>query len=400
MNLTLLKGYPDFVGKRATFVGYGNGPTSYALGGDTLNLPLYNYYTDALLGPAITVSGNYLVTPYPAYVGPRQVWKLRWSPTYTVTGENVALSLGTLSAAATTSAMTANGVGTVVVANSLVPGNFVLLTGGASGKAIFMNGQIVQVVTASSTQFTYNYGPAKALSYASAADTGLKFQLVQGASNNLVQLGTATGQVATITAASVASQVATITAANTFSPGQFVVLQGLAAGEVTNGVICHILTASATQFTAAVQCPNVTNASDTGTATLLVTNGNIPIATLPAQAITGITVAATAASASAAGALTVMPAANNYIPGNLAIVEGLTHGAVLNGQIYPVLAASLTGAGFTANAYLNAAVSTGTADLGAASVLATGFPAGIGEVYPGTNLSAEQIQIGGFCGQY
>jgi hypothetical protein len=399
MQITLNPGYPDLIGRRFAWVGYGNGPSSYAVGGDQLFLPGYNNYIDAVFGPSYSVSGNYQVTPIPSNVGSRKTWSLKWSPVAAI-DQQFPLTLGALSAAATTSAMTANGVGTVVVANTLSPGNFVLLTGGASGKAIFMNGQIVQVVTASSTQFTYNYGPAKSLSYVSAADTSLKFQVVQIGSTNLLQPGSATSQVATITAASVASQVATITAANTFIPGQFVVLQGLAAGEVTNGVIAQILTASTTQFTAAVQCPNVTNASDTGTATLLVTNGNVPITMASAETITGTTVAATAASASAAGAITVLPVSNNFIPGNLVVIEGLTNGAPLNGQIFPVLAASLTGKNMTANAYLTAAVTTGTADLGAASVLVSGYPTGASEVYAGTNLSAEQVQIGGFGGEY
>ncbi len=400
MQLTLLHGYPDFTGLRATFAGYGNGPSSYVTGGDTLTLPLYEYYIDAVFGSEYTVSGNYKVTPIPSGVGPRQTWSLKWSPTGAGLG-GMPLILGPLSVAATTSAMTANGVGTVVVANTLSPGNFVLLTGGASGKAIFMNGQIVQVVTASATQFTYNYAAAKALNYVSAADTSLKFQLVQASSTNLVQLGTATGQVATVTAVAVASQVLTVTAANSFVPGEFVVLQGLVAGEVPQGTIAHILTASTSGFTADCQCPNLSPTSgETGTATLLVTNGNIPITTAPSQTITGSTVAATAASASAAGAITTLPVANNYISGNLVVIEGLTHGAVLNGQIYPVLAASLSGGNMTANAYLNAGVTTGTGDLGAASLLVTGSGTGANEVNAGTNLSAEQVQIGGFCGQY
>jgi hypothetical protein len=78
MNLTLLKGYPDFVGKRATFVGYGNGPASYARGGDVVTLPLPGYYIDAMDGGASSVSGNYIASPIPSSVGPRATWKVRW----------------------------------------------------------------------------------------------------------------------------------------------------------------------------------------------------------------------------------------------------------------------------------------------------------------------------------
>jgi hypothetical protein len=93
MQLTLLKGYPDFVGKRATFVGYGSGPASYTqftaatapavgTGGDPVALPLPNYYIDTL-GSATTVSGTYYVRPASSGVGPRQRWALVWYVTAT-----------------------------------------------------------------------------------------------------------------------------------------------------------------------------------------------------------------------------------------------------------------------------------------------------------------------------
>lgn len=88
MQLTLLKGYPDFVGKRATFVGWENGPVSYSqTTGDIVTLPLPNYYIDAILGGVNTVSGTYYVRPAPVGVGPRQTWTLFW---YTAAGASVA----------------------------------------------------------------------------------------------------------------------------------------------------------------------------------------------------------------------------------------------------------------------------------------------------------------------
>jgi hypothetical protein len=174
----------------------------------------------------------------------------------------------------------------------------------------------------------------------------------------------------------------------------------LVAGEVPQGLIAHILTASGSQFTAACQGVNLgTTSGETGTATLLVTNGNVPIGLTPPAAINGSTVAATASSATAAGAITVLPVTQNYVPSNLMIIEGLTHGSTLNGQIYPVLAASLTGSNVTANAYLTAAVTTGTADLGSASLLMAGTPTTGTEVFPGTNLSGEVAQFGAFVSQ-
>jgi hypothetical protein len=90
MQLTLLKGYPDFVGKRATFVGYGNGPASYTqftaatapaagAGGDPLTFPLPNYYIDSVdSNGQTTVSGTYYIRAVSSGVGPRQRWTLIW----------------------------------------------------------------------------------------------------------------------------------------------------------------------------------------------------------------------------------------------------------------------------------------------------------------------------------
>ena len=79
MQLTLLKGYPDFVGKRATFVGFGTGPASYSqTTGDVIQFPLTNWYIDAINGSPMTVSGTYFVRPQPAGTGARQAWTLHW----------------------------------------------------------------------------------------------------------------------------------------------------------------------------------------------------------------------------------------------------------------------------------------------------------------------------------
>ena len=407
MNTSYVQGQTAEGGEVKIAVLTGSGPTSYSqTTGDVIANPGSGDYI-AVPFDCVTQSGRYFLTPQPTTVGQLRAgsaspgasgWSWHWFSNGVDPG--TPLSLGPLSAAASTSAFTANGVLTVVGANTLVPGNFIVLSGGASNKSIFLNGQILQVISATSTQYVCNYGPAKALNYVSAADAGLKYQIVQASPTNYVQLGTGTNMVATVTGVGVASQVLTVTAANSFSPGQFVVIQGLVAGEVPQGLIAHILTANATTFTAACQGGNLgTTNSETGTATLLVTNGNIPIMAGEAAAITGTTVAATAASATAAGAITVLPVAQNYTPGQLTIVEGLTHGSTLNGQIYPVLAASLSGSNITANAYLTAAVTTGTADLGTLSLLVTGMPTTGIEVFPGTNLSAEVVQFGAFITQ-
>lgn len=84
MLLTFLKGYPDFVGKRAIGVGFGTGPASYSqTTGDAVSLPLPNWYIDAIGGSSNSVSGTYYVRPQPAGTGPRQAWVLHWYVTAT-----------------------------------------------------------------------------------------------------------------------------------------------------------------------------------------------------------------------------------------------------------------------------------------------------------------------------
>jgi hypothetical protein len=78
MQLTLLHGYPDFVGLRCTWCGYGNGPTSLPAAGDPISLPRYNYYIDSIGGEFVTVSGTYEVTGQPSAVGARATWTLTW----------------------------------------------------------------------------------------------------------------------------------------------------------------------------------------------------------------------------------------------------------------------------------------------------------------------------------
>jgi hypothetical protein len=78
MNLVLLKGYPDKIGRRQAFVGTGVGPASYSqTTRDVVNIPQFQNYIDVLHG-AVTVSGTYTVQAIPSSVGPRATWKLRW----------------------------------------------------------------------------------------------------------------------------------------------------------------------------------------------------------------------------------------------------------------------------------------------------------------------------------
>lgn len=79
MQLQLLHGYPDYMGKRYAFVGFGNGPKSYVTGGDPITLPGFQQYIDLLMSGGFAVSKTYYVDAVQAAVGARQVWKLIWT---------------------------------------------------------------------------------------------------------------------------------------------------------------------------------------------------------------------------------------------------------------------------------------------------------------------------------
>ena len=390
MNITLLKGYPDFIGKRAAWAGFGSGPSSYATGGDPIALPLANYYIDTIFSSVYTVSGNYQVIPIASGVGARQTWKLKWLPA-AQSDADVPLGLSAASTASSTlsAVSSVTGVGTITIANTLKAGQFVVLTGFTQLGAL--NGMMVQVTSATPAAFTFALGSA--VTVASGADTTGKYSVVQAGTNNLLQVGA----VATITNSLATASLLTMTCANTFVPGNFVVIQGLTNGQKANGWIGQVTTASATQFTAnwAGTGLTFTTAADSGTASLLATNGNAPIQITEVQTITNSL--ATASSAGTAGVVT-LTAANMFTPGNIVNIQGLTNGAASNGSVLTVISTALTNALFKANAQV--AAYTSGADAGIAGVLGTGAPTGVGEVIAGANLSGEQIQLGGFCGQY
>jgi hypothetical protein len=284
------------------------------------------------------------------------------------------LGLGILSTTSTAIGVV-SGVITVTVANTLLPGQFVYLQSFTAGGAL--DGLIVQVITATATQFTANFGPAANITAATADVTGT-FQLIQAAPGNLL----ATGAAATITNSLSSAGTLTITAANTFSVGQFVILQGMTNGAGANGVIVRVKTASSSQFTADYHYNTFTTAADAGTATLLVTAGGAPVTTGASAAITNSL--ATANSAGTAGLIT-LTAENGFVPGNIVVISGLTNGAVSNGAIYGVIPTNLTGQLFKANG-IQAGYTSG-ADAGAAALLVTGTPTSTAQVSPGTNLS-------------
>lgn len=284
------------------------------------------------------------------------------------------LSLGPLSSLSTAIGVASNVI-TVTMANTFMAGQFVLLKSFTAGGAI--NGTIVQIASASATQFTANYNTPN-ITAATADITGTA-QLVQAAPGNLVSAGA----VANITNSLATSSLLTMTCANSFVPGQFVVIQGLTNGATANGAIVQILTASGTQFTATWTGTSFSTGADIGTASLLVTSGNAPIGTDATASITNSV--ATASSAGVAGVIT-LTAEQNFSPGDIVVVSGLTNGAAINGDILVVNQAGLTPTAFVAN-HKTAAITTG-ADAGVAAQLVTGVPTGATPVSPGTDLSA------------
>ena len=285
------------------------------------------------------------------------------------------LGLGPVSAAKSTAIGVTSNVVTVTIANNLVAGQLVYLQSFTAGGAL--NGHIVQVATASATQFTANYPTANIT--AATADTTGTYQVVQAGLGNLLT----TGASATITNSLATTSLLTMTCANSFVPGQFVIIQGLTNGAAANGVIAQIATASTTQFTANWTGASFTTAADTGTAKLLVTAGNAPVSMGPVFGITNSL--ATANSAGTAGVVT-MTALNSLVPGNIVVIQGLTNGAGVNGDQLVVNAASLTSKIFVSN-HINAGFTTAS-DSGTAALMVTGSPTTFPQVAPGTDLSA------------
>lgn len=83
MQLTMLKGYPDYIGKRKAFCAYGSGPVSYPNTGTTIGdpviFPTYGNYIDSIASSGVlTTDGTYIVFFQPQAVGARQTWIARW----------------------------------------------------------------------------------------------------------------------------------------------------------------------------------------------------------------------------------------------------------------------------------------------------------------------------------
>lgn len=372
------------------------GPTSYATGGEPLT-PSSSLGGANQLGlasfsfldpPSTTNSGNYTLQTVYGGTGNRQKVNVIWRPT-NLTPPGALLSLGTLSSAATQSTYTAAGLVTVVGANTLKAGQFISLSNGASAAGIFLNGVIVQVVSATTTGYTFNFGQGVALAYTIATDT-LKYQLVQVNSSNLLQAYTLP---APITGVLATANLLTITQANTLSPGQFVYLNGpfKAASVYALGALVQVQTATATGWTANWQGTIIAQTSaEVAVASLVVTNGQVPIVSypyvdLPTALLSNVLTVASGASAAGLFTLTALQA---YQAGMIIVVQAVGTSTELNGSIGTVIASGLTQAIIKANGW-TVLQNTQAETLGYASLLGTGLQTGNGEVLPGTNLSAE-----------
>lgn len=90
MQLTLFPGYPDLMGRRMAFVGYGPAPTTYSnnatTGGDTLFVPGYDSYIDCVLEIPLDPTGTAFGVAQPSIAGPRATWKIFY---YTAAGAQV-----------------------------------------------------------------------------------------------------------------------------------------------------------------------------------------------------------------------------------------------------------------------------------------------------------------------
>ncbi len=357
-------------------------------------------FVDMTTAPSDYVTGGYPVTPGQGISLKSVYWTWPiggqgglapvWNPAtsniqiFGSTAAGTPLGLGPKSTTSTAIGVTSNVI-TVTMANTLAAGQFILLSGFTAGGAI--NGTIVEVASATAASFTANY-PTPNITAATADVTGT-YQLIQAGTGNLLTTGTA----AAITNSLATSSLITMTCANTFKPGEFVIIQGLTNGANANGVIVQVATASGTQFTANWTGTSFTTAADTGTATLLVTSGGAPVTLGTAAAISNSV--ATASSAGVAGVIT-LTALNSLVPGNIVVVQGLTNGAAVNGDLLVVNQASLTNASFVGN-HKTAAITTG-ADVGTAVTLVTGTPAGSpsvgnGEVAAGTDLSSYNFNL-------
>jgi hypothetical protein len=370
------------------------GPTSYTTGGVTVSANGWAMLTlKTLISDHLSQDGLY----YAKFIMPRGAGyptaKMLWYPA-TGSAPGVALNLGTLSAAATQSTYTTTGLVTVLTATPPPLGSFIVLSNGAAAAGQPLNGVMVYVTAVvAGTSYSFYFGQGSALHYTIATDT-LKYQVVQVNSNNLLQVQ---ALAAPITGVLATANLLTITQANSLVAGQFVYLNGpfKTASVYAAGAIVQVASATTTGWTANWQGTIISQtSSETAVASLLVTNGGVPVAASPSQYGAITNTLAVAAAASVTGLFT-LTAVNNMSAGNIIVVQQVGVNTQLNGSIATVIATSLTNATIKANGWTVVA-NTQAETVGVASVLVTGSsPSGDsdGEATAGANLSASYIRV-------
>jgi hypothetical protein len=172
--------------------------------------------------------------------------------------------LTTLTPITSTNSASTSDVATITIANTFQPGQFVVLQGFSNAGATAYNGYVVQIITASSTQFTFNFYHADIVS---EADTGTAALLVTPGGAPIT-----TSTTFTISNSALTSNVASISAVNTLVPGNIVVLQGLTNAATLNGQLAVVIATGLTNalFEADITATNIASEADAGTAALLV----------------------------------------------------------------------------------------------------------------------------------
>jgi hypothetical protein len=193
-------------------------------------------FTWAGIGGAVSSAADTGVLAYPVLAG----------------GTNVTIGAATVTP--TTTVLTSN-VGTITVANSFYPGQLVLLQGFTN--AATLNGYVVQVLTASSTQFTFNLNIANITT--GTETTGSVAPLVAGASPII------TGTAYSVTNSALTSNVVSLTAKQNLPVNSLVMVQGLTNGAALNGYTGAVIATGLTNqlFEYNFNHANISSASDT-----------------------------------------------------------------------------------------------------------------------------------------
>ena len=204
--------------------------------------------------------------------------------------------------------------------------------------------------------FGTNPGPALG-----AASQTVYMKILQPPTGN--QSAITTGTSATTTNSALTTNVATITVPNTFVPGQFVVVQGLANGAMNllNGLIAQVITATAALFTCNFTHANVGTAGDAA--------GTVSPLQGPNGIVTG-GATVTSTNSVLTSKVATITAPNTFQAGQFVVLQGFTNAlaTAFNGQVVQIKTANATTFTFSFN---HADIVTG-ADVGTAQLLVSG----------------------------